>query len=91
MLAHVKSSTLKCSLGFNFETRNLYNIFVTYLRFHFSLPKRNFFSLDFSNFRDVLKMLLHFEFQNFFPNFCVCIHILYMALLNIFRKIFSSK
>ena len=77
MLAHVKSSTLKCSPGFNFETRNLYNIFLTYLGFRFSLPKRNFFSLDFfPNFRDVLKMLLHFEFQIFFRNFFGCIHIL---------------
>ena len=77
MLAHVKSSTLKCSPGFNFDTRNLYNIFLTYLGFRFSLPKRNFFSLDFfPNFRDVLKMLLHFEFQIFFRNFFGCIHIL---------------
>ena len=76
MLAHFKPSTLKCSPGFNFETRNIYNIFLTYLGYHFSFPKRNFFSLDFfPNFRDVLKMLLHFEFQ-FFLNFFGCIHIL---------------
>ena len=53
------------------------------------MPKRNFLSVDFfPDFRDVLKMLLHFEFRNFFRTFFCCIRILDDFIKHVQKKLF---